>query len=183
MPPPRVRAPLSALSSLCIASIPPRPSTEALHYLRTLNSRPNITFVRHATHQAQGRANGPKNGPGKRLGAKKTGGLCSHLFVSFHSNFIAEPTSRGICDPGQHHLPTARHQMAPGRELLSRPRPFHLRDAAGLRQVLPRSRQASQATIHWRRVRPQHDASHSSQRRAQAKTRVIRGSAERFARQ
>nr|POE87520.1 54s ribosomal protein l2, mitochondrial [Quercus suber] len=29
---------------------------------------------RHASHQAQGRANGAKDGPGKRLGAKKTGG-------------------------------------------------------------------------------------------------------------
>ncbi|KAL1628514.1 54S ribosomal protein L2 mitochondrial [Neofusicoccum ribis] len=36
-------------------------------------SSPKLTFVRHATHQAQGRANGPKNGAGKRLGAKKTG--------------------------------------------------------------------------------------------------------------
>jgi large subunit ribosomal protein L27 len=29
---------------------------------------------RHASHQAQGRANKAKQGPGKRLGAKKTGG-------------------------------------------------------------------------------------------------------------
>lgn len=34
---------------------------------------PLLPQVRHATHGAQGRANGPKNGPGKRLGAKKTG--------------------------------------------------------------------------------------------------------------
>ncbi|KAK4991636.1 54S ribosomal protein L2 mitochondrial [Elasticomyces elasticus] len=35
--------------------------------------RPNPTYVRHASHQAQGRANGAKDGPGKRLGAKKSG--------------------------------------------------------------------------------------------------------------
>ena len=34
----------------------------------------NPVFARHASHQTQGRANGPKGGPGKRLGAKKTGG-------------------------------------------------------------------------------------------------------------
>ncbi|KAI9672578.1 MAG: 54S ribosomal protein L2 mitochondrial [Alyxoria varia] len=33
----------------------------------------SFTPVRHATHGAQGLANGPKSGPGKRLGAKKTG--------------------------------------------------------------------------------------------------------------
>ena len=32
------------------------------------------TFRRHASHQAQGRANGAKDGPGKRLGSKKTAG-------------------------------------------------------------------------------------------------------------
>ncbi|KAF2091043.1 60S ribosomal protein L2, partial [Saccharata proteae CBS 121410] len=36
-------------------------------------SSPTLTSVRHASHQAQGRANGVKNGPGPRLGAKKTG--------------------------------------------------------------------------------------------------------------
>lgn len=30
---------------------------------------------RYASHQAQGRANKAKQGPGKRLGAKKTGGM------------------------------------------------------------------------------------------------------------
>ncbi|KAI9697511.1 MAG: 54S ribosomal protein L2 mitochondrial [Bogoriella megaspora] len=34
---------------------------------------PNLSLVRNATHAAEGRANGPKAGPGKRLGAKKTG--------------------------------------------------------------------------------------------------------------
>ena len=34
----------------------------------------STTFKRHASHASQGRANGPKNGPGKRLGAKKLAG-------------------------------------------------------------------------------------------------------------
>ncbi|QDS68898.1 hypothetical protein FKW77_007898 [Venturia effusa] len=52
-----------------------RPSSQALQYLRAVNSpaNPSILFVRHASHQAQGRANGPKNSPGRRLGAKKSG--------------------------------------------------------------------------------------------------------------
>ncbi|KAL9052438.1 MAG: hypothetical protein Q9162_005407 [Coniocarpon cinnabarinum] len=41
--------------------------------IRTRRPCPFAVTVRHATHGAQGRANGPKNGPGKRLGAKKTG--------------------------------------------------------------------------------------------------------------
>ncbi|KAK5111327.1 hypothetical protein LTR62_005167 [Meristemomyces frigidus] len=49
----------------------------ALSSLRITNkpaaSLPRIT-LRNASHQAQGRANKAKQGPGKRLGAKKTGG-------------------------------------------------------------------------------------------------------------
>jgi hypothetical protein len=35
----------------------------------------SLTFVRHATHKAQGAVNKAKDGPGKRLGAKKSGGM------------------------------------------------------------------------------------------------------------
>ncbi|EON62964.1 hypothetical protein W97_02190 [Coniosporium apollinis CBS 100218] len=51
-------------------------SNTALEAIRCSNAAPATTilsFVRHATHQSEGRANGPKDGPGKRLGAKKTG--------------------------------------------------------------------------------------------------------------
>ncbi len=41
-----------------------------------------LTFRRQASHKQQASVNGPKNGPGKRLGAKKAGGLC--LFSSFY---------------------------------------------------------------------------------------------------
>nr|OQO23611.1 hypothetical protein B0A51_08068 [Rachicladosporium sp. CCFEE 5018] len=46
-----------------------------LSSLRIGNAAPAIDIGRrHASHQAQGRANKAKQGPGKRLGAKKTGG-------------------------------------------------------------------------------------------------------------
>lgn len=64
------RAALQSTSALFI------PSTRVLDALRAANSPgPTLSFVRHATHQAQGRANGAKDGPGKRLGAKKAGGM------------------------------------------------------------------------------------------------------------
>ncbi|KAF2436891.1 ribosomal protein L27 [Tothia fuscella] len=51
-----------------------RPSSLILHYLRALNAAPTaLSSVRHASHQAQGRANGPKATAGRRLGAKKSG--------------------------------------------------------------------------------------------------------------
>jgi large subunit ribosomal protein L27 len=78
MPPVHLSGPLraAALSSICCSSTI-RPSSQALRYLRAVNAaaKPAILFVRHASHQAQGRANGPKNTAGKRLGAKKTGGM------------------------------------------------------------------------------------------------------------
>lgn len=39
---------------------------------------PTLTFVRHASHAQQGAVNKAKDGPGKRLGAKKSGG--NYLF-------------------------------------------------------------------------------------------------------
>lgn len=58
------------------------PSIRVIDTLRGVNgsiippaSNPtSLSFVRHSAHQAQGRANGAKDGPGKRLGAKKSGG-------------------------------------------------------------------------------------------------------------
>ncbi|KAH8732021.1 ribosomal L27 protein-domain-containing protein [Phaeosphaeriaceae sp. PMI808] len=69
-----VRASIQASSKLIV------PSSRALDVLRAANgaSAPSTTatlsFVRYASHQSQGRANGAKDGPGKRLGAKKSGG-------------------------------------------------------------------------------------------------------------
>jgi large subunit ribosomal protein L27 len=35
----------------------------------------SLTFVRHASHAQQGAVNKAKDGPGKRLGAKRSGGM------------------------------------------------------------------------------------------------------------
>lgn len=75
-----IRAALAASRTAQHASVSAAASYNVLDVLRASlaasTSSPNLTFVRHASHQAQGRANGPKNGAGKRLGAKKTGGTC-----------------------------------------------------------------------------------------------------------
>jgi hypothetical protein len=69
---PRIRA-LPTGSSSAIANI-----ETALKALRlstpALNSTTSIG-VRHASHKAQGAANSAKDGAGKRLGAKKSGGM------------------------------------------------------------------------------------------------------------
>ncbi|KAF2721102.1 hypothetical protein K431DRAFT_346604 [Polychaeton citri CBS 116435] len=48
--------------------------SDALSAFRLSNFSATQIGRRHASHQAQGRANGAKDGPGKRLGAKKAGG-------------------------------------------------------------------------------------------------------------
>ncbi|KAF1847850.1 uncharacterized protein K460DRAFT_276213 [Cucurbitaria berberidis CBS 394.84] len=74
---PRIFAPVRA--SIATSSTFIAPSTRVLDALRSANGSatptvPTLSFVRHSAHQAQGRANGAKDGPGKRLGAKKSGG-------------------------------------------------------------------------------------------------------------
>ncbi|KAI8933332.1 hypothetical protein NX059_009956 [Plenodomus lindquistii] len=73
---PRIYAPVRAAIATSSAFI--APSTRVLDGLRSANAHaapaPILSFVRHSAHQAQGRANGAKDGPGKRLGAKKSGG-------------------------------------------------------------------------------------------------------------
>ncbi|CAE7186046.1 hypothetical protein P3342_008480 [Pyrenophora teres f. teres] len=73
---PRILAPVRASIATSASFI--APSTRVLDALRAANAistpAPVLSFVRHSAHQAQGRANGAKDGPGKRLGAKKSGG-------------------------------------------------------------------------------------------------------------
>ncbi|KAI9887375.1 MAG: 54S ribosomal protein L2 mitochondrial [Watsoniomyces obsoletus] len=67
-----LRPPTSTTSCLCSR---PRNLLQSLTSL--LDSRPSLiplNFQRHASHAQQGSVNGPKNGPGPRLGAKKSGG-------------------------------------------------------------------------------------------------------------
>ncbi|KAH8592867.1 ribosomal L27 protein-domain-containing protein [Bisporella sp. PMI_857] len=46
--------------------------SDAFAYL-SIRGPPTLTFVRHASHAQQGAVNKAKDGPGKRLGAKKSG--------------------------------------------------------------------------------------------------------------
>jgi large subunit ribosomal protein L27 len=79
---PRIFAPVRASIQASPALV--APSKVVLQALRAANGPSNpsasTTFVRHASHQTQGRANGAKDGPGKRLGAKKSGGTSDFLY-------------------------------------------------------------------------------------------------------
>ena len=66
---PRIRCPSAAIDS-SFASL--AASLSALSLCRQHAKSTRTTFVRHASHAAQGRANGPKDSAGRRLGAKKT---------------------------------------------------------------------------------------------------------------
>ncbi|KAI9877381.1 MAG: 54S ribosomal protein L2 mitochondrial [Pleopsidium flavum] len=72
---PRIRPPSQGLLQALTKPLPP--SKTSINHLPTLrpSRTPNLTLThhRHASHQTQGRANGAKDGPGKRLGAKKSG--------------------------------------------------------------------------------------------------------------
>ncbi|QIX02545.1 hypothetical protein AMS68_008062 [Peltaster fructicola] len=57
--------------TIALRALEIRPSSTKL---RTAAQYLPVTARRNASHQAQGRANKAKQGPGKRLGAKKTGG-------------------------------------------------------------------------------------------------------------
>lgn len=92
---PRILAPVRA--SIATSKTFISPSTRVLDAIRSANgsSTPSaavapssLSFVRHSAHQAQGRANGAKDGPGKRLGAKKSGGTppAFHIHFANHNN-------------------------------------------------------------------------------------------------
>ncbi|CAI6308316.1 unnamed protein product [Periconia digitata] len=73
---PRILAPVRASAQSSSLSIAPIRIFDALRTANGISATtsPSLSFIRNATHQSQGRANGAKDGPGKRLGAKKAGG-------------------------------------------------------------------------------------------------------------
>lgn len=112
------------------------------------------SFARHASHAAQGRANGPGDSAGRRLGAKKT---ASEYVVP--GNIIFKQRGRtaapSACTFGIYFffLPqltqhTYRHPMAPRRQRQHRKRPHHLRDRTRLRALLPRPAPTPQAAVY-----------------------------------
>ncbi|KAF2754668.1 hypothetical protein EJ05DRAFT_479108 [Pseudovirgaria hyperparasitica] len=73
--PRRLWTPIRASNLTTTKTIPKTlsPNSRALDDIRTAALTPlSLNLVRHATHASEGRANGAKNGPGKRLGAKVT---------------------------------------------------------------------------------------------------------------
>jgi len=77
---PRLQPPLrAALTS--IARSAPSGTTACLNEAFAALALKPLLFVRHASHAQQGAVNKAKDGPGKRLGAKKSGGLLSFSFA------------------------------------------------------------------------------------------------------
>ncbi|KAF2203790.1 ribosomal protein L27 [Delitschia confertaspora ATCC 74209] len=71
---PRILAPIRAATKASPSFVPSSRVLDTLRNVNSANSSPTLSFIRNATSLSQGRANGAKDGPGKRLGAKKTGG-------------------------------------------------------------------------------------------------------------
>jgi large subunit ribosomal protein L27 len=78
---PRLQPPLrAALTSIGRSSAGGSQTTclnEAFTQLSIRAPYPGLIFVRHASHAQQGAVNKAKDGPGKRLGAKRSGGMSS----------------------------------------------------------------------------------------------------------
>ena len=73
---PPLRAAIVSIGRSAAGRIPQECLHEALGQLSIRAASPVLTFVRHASHAQQGAVNKAKDGPGKRLGAKRSGGNC-----------------------------------------------------------------------------------------------------------
>lgn len=106
---------------------------------------------RHASHQAQGRANKAADGAGKRLGAKKSGG---EYVVPGNILFKQRGT---LWFPGDNCSMVRSHERlddtsGEANTFLTGPRPHNPRRTTRLRPLLPRSRAPPQAQIHRNRL-------------------------------
>jgi Ribosomal L27 protein len=120
--------------------------TASITALTLSSSKQPTTFVRNASHATQGRANGPKDSAGRRLGAKKS---ASEYVIP--GNIIFR--QRGIDQPSLSFQTSAvskndRYEMASRRERRHRKGSYHLCHSFGLRQLLPRSCSTSQTPFH-----------------------------------
>jgi large subunit ribosomal protein L27 len=76
---PPLRAAIASIGFSGPSKNPPSLLNEAFAQLSLCCSFPtSFVSVRYASHKAQGAVNKAKDGPGKRLGAKKSGGLSFH---------------------------------------------------------------------------------------------------------
>jgi large subunit ribosomal protein L27 len=71
---PRLQPPLRAALASIARSSPSGSSGACLNEAFAALAIKPLVFVRHASHAQQGAVNKAKDGPGKRLGAKKSGG-------------------------------------------------------------------------------------------------------------
>jgi hypothetical protein len=74
--------------------------------IKTSSNANGLGFVRYASHKAQGAVNKAKDGPGKRLGAKKSGGMDVLVFGQRREGPNADSQlNRTVCHPRQYYLP------------------------------------------------------------------------------
>lgn len=153
--------------------IRPAPSMAALSALESALASFRISTPtigkRHASHQAQGRANGAKDGPGKRLGAKKTAG---QYVVPGNIIFKQRGTS---WFPGDNCF-MVRKLRSVNDLMLTRtgPRPHSTRRRPRLREILPRSSPPPQPQIHRHSLRTTPDPPTSRKRSPATKVRNAR---------
>ena len=163
---PRICRPTKAIE-------PPLASLIASLYALSLRPRPlhstfiqTTTFVRHASHASQGRANGPKDSAGRRLGAKKS---ASEYVIPGNIIFKQRGHSLG---PGHAALwlMLYRHKMVPRRERRHGQRPHNLRHSRWLRSLLQRPYTPPEAAVCRSRVgtrRTSQRSTHASKRSEQ----------------
>jgi large subunit ribosomal protein L27 len=72
---PPLRAAIASISRVGPSTHPQASLNEAFAQLSVCRAGTRFGNVRHASHKAQGAVNKAKDGPGKRLGAKKSGGV------------------------------------------------------------------------------------------------------------
>lgn len=112
----------------------------SLTALTLCSTNPSLTFNRHASHAAQGRANGPKDSAGRRLGAKKTASqwvIPGNIIFKQRGKFTEPKKLLPVVTSLK--LTKSRHQMASRRKRRYRQRPHHLRHRLRLCALLPRS--------------------------------------------
>jgi large subunit ribosomal protein L27 len=76
---PPLRVAIASIGRVGPSTNPQAPLSEAFAQLSVCRTGTRFGDIRHASHKAQGAVNKAKDGPGKRLGAKKSGGtsVCS----------------------------------------------------------------------------------------------------------
>jgi hypothetical protein len=113
---PPLRAALTSIGRSAAGGSQTACLNEAFTQLSIRAPYPGLIFVRHASHAQQGAVNKAKDGPGKRLGAKRSGGISflPHPIPDYESKqMLMRFMDRTICHPRQHHLPPTRHALVP----------------------------------------------------------------------